>query len=114
MVDHLVAGVETELVQLSHEVVVAEVGTGSIHVVAAVVQSGLVVGVDGGTILAGNTGREAGVGSRHGRLSVGIGLIEVLDGGDALLRDVKVLLAGDCGEEGADGENRIYYLFHIQ
>ncbi len=107
VVDDLVTGVETELVQLGHEVVVTEVGTSGVHIVTAVVESGLIVRIDGATVLAGHANSKTSVSSRQGSLGFFISLIEVLDGSDTLLRDVEVLLAGNCGEESGDGENRV-------
>ena len=113
VVDHLVAGVEAELVQLGHEVVVTEVGAGGIHVVTAVVQRGLVVRIDGTSVLTGDAGGEAGIRRVQGRDAIFVGLVEGLDGGHTLLRDIKIFLAGDARHEGSESKNRINYLFHI-
>ena len=61
MVDHLVAGVEAELVQLGHEVVVTEVGAGGVHIVTAVVQGSLEMREDGTSVLAGHIDTELGI-----------------------------------------------------
>ena len=104
--DHLATRVIAELVQLTHIVVVTEVGTGGVHIVGAVVECGADRHVDEGVATAGHIGGEAGVRSSQSRLSVIIGLVERLVGRNTLLGDVKVLLAGNCGEESGDGENR--------
>ena len=113
VVDHLVAGVEAELVQLGHEVVVTEVGAGGIHIVTAVVEGGLVVRIDGTSILTGDAGGEAGISRSQSRYGILFGLVEVIIGGHTLLRDIQILLTGDTHHEGGESENRINYLFHI-
>ena len=113
VLDGRVSGVVAELVQGGHEVVVTEVGTGGKHVVAAVVEAGLVMGVDGAAVLGDDVLGELCVSRQEGRFAIFVGLVEGLVGDHALLGDVQILLTGNTHEKGGDGEDRINYFFHI-
>ena len=112
VLDRSVTGIIAELVQRRHEVVVTEVGTGGIHIVTAVVEAGLVVRVDGATVLGDHIRGELCIGGGKGGLAIFVSLIEGLVGGHALLRDVQVLLAGSDGKEGEGRKSEENYFFH--
>ena len=108
VVYYLVTRIVAELVDLGHEVIVAEVGTSGISIISHVVEGSLVVSIDRTTVLSCDAGSEPCVSSSQGGLCVSIGLVESLISRNTFLRDVKKrLAAGSEREQSGDGENRV-------
>ena len=101
--DQLSVCIETEVVDLTQEVVVSIELTGAIDIVAGEVEQSIVRRNDVFVVTTGDILRESIVSSHDGAFGILIGLVEVINADHALLRNIKLALARSC-ENGADEE----------